>query len=29
MFEVLSIGEMPYSRVKMVDYKSRMKAEWE
>ena len=29
MFEVLSIGEMPYSRVKMADYKSRMKAEWE
>ena len=29
MFEVLSIGELPYGRVKMADYKSRMKAEWE
>ena len=29
MFELLSIGEMPYSQTKMADYKTRMKAEWE
>jgi len=29
MFEVLSIGEMPYRSVKMADYKKRLKTEWE
>ena len=29
MFELLSIGEMPYSGVKMPDYKQRIRAEWE